>query len=43
MKISYNGIQHLKLREGFKDVAYQDTGGVWTGLLNVTVSLLQRG
>lgn len=30
MKISYNGIQHLKQREGFKSEAYQDTGGVWT-------------
>ena len=30
MQISYNGIEFLKQREGFKSVAYKDTGGVWT-------------
>jgi lysozyme len=30
MKLSYNGIQFLKEREGFREDAYLDTGGVWT-------------
>lgn len=30
MKISYNGIQFLKAREGFKAEAYMDSAGVWT-------------
>ena len=30
MQISFNGIAFLKEREGYKDKAYKDTGGVWT-------------
>ena len=30
MQISYNGIQLLKKEEGFREEAYQDSGGVWT-------------
>lgn len=30
MQISYNGVEFLKEREGFRDKAYKDTGGVWT-------------
>ncbi len=30
VQISYNGVQFLKEREGFRSEAYKDTGGVWT-------------
>ena len=30
MQISFNGIAFLKEREGYRDKAYKDTGGVWT-------------
>lgn len=30
MRISYNGLQFLKEREGFKDTAYRDSAGIWT-------------
>lgn len=30
MKLSENGIKFLKDREGYREVAYRDEGGVWT-------------
>lgn len=30
MNISPNGLEFLKEREGYKEVAYKDEGGVWT-------------
>ena len=30
MQLSYAGLTFLKEREGFRNTAYRDTGGVWT-------------
>ena len=30
MQISKEGLEALKLREGFRDKAYKDTAGIWT-------------
>lgn len=46
MQISFNGIEALKKYEGFKQVAYKDTGDVWTigyGSTHILGRLVQQG
>lgn len=46
MQLSHNGIELIKDREGFRGVAYKDTGGVWTvgyGTIKVDGIPVQEG
>lgn len=46
MQLSYNGLEFIKLNEGFEEKAYKDTGGVWTigyGSTKVDGTPVQQG